>query len=591
MRKVTRNLLIAGALVAGAFVGLNHLAKKKMEDKSIDDDNPYFNASVRARDSHNIKELSVYEKRLKPALDKGLAFGGLVVLAPLFTIISLAIWLDDPGPVCFTQKRIGKDKHYVMIHKFRSMVVSTPHDVPTHQMINSELYITKVGKVLRSTSLDELPQIWDIFRGQMSVIGPRPALWNQEDLVTERDKYGANNVKPGLTGLAQIKGRDELEINDKAKLDGEYVKVLHSGGIKAFNQDIRCFINTIVSVVRHDGVVEGGTGKLSVLSDVRREKNSRILVSPVSDEVGFEDYGCYKKFSINKSKSARVLIAGAGSYIGEAFTKYCKEYYPNIEITTINMKDESWRNRNFEGFDTLFYVAGIAHADVSKVTPEQKKLYYAVNTELAIETARKAKESGVKQFIYMSSMIVYGEIEYIDEYTMPSPVNFYGDSKWQADKGVRGLASEQFKVSVLRSPMVYGKRSKGNYPMIARIAKKVPIFPSIENKRSMIYIENLCEFVAQLILAGEGGIYFPQNGEYSNTSEIVQMIGEVTGFQVHLTKLLLPAVGVAFHIPGKVKRLANKAFGSFYYSNKLSIYEGMDYSKISLKESIILTEG
>ena len=177
-------------------------------------------------------------------------------------MISLAVYIDNPGPVFFTQKRIGKDKIYFMCHKFRSMRISTPHDVPTHQLSNPDQYITRVGKILRLTSMDELPQIWDIFRKKMSVIGPRPALWNQDDLIAERDRYDANNVLPGLTGLAQIKGRDKLEISDKAKLDGEYVRVLKAGGIEAFTQDMRCFFGTVKSVLHHDGVIEGGIGEL-----------------------------------------------------------------------------------------------------------------------------------------------------------------------------------------------------------------------------------------------------------------------------------------------------------------------------------------
>lgn len=191
-----------------------------------------------------------------------MSFFGMVLLSGVYLFISIAIVIDDPGPVFFSQKRIGKNKSYFNLHKFRSMKMSTPHDVPTHMLDNPDQYITKVGKYLRKSSLDELPQIWDIFIGKMSIIGPRPALWNQEDLISERDKYGANDVKPGLTGWAQINGRDELEIPIKARLDGDYVSVLKKGGIKAFAFDCRCFGGTIFSVLRSDGVVEGGTGEI-----------------------------------------------------------------------------------------------------------------------------------------------------------------------------------------------------------------------------------------------------------------------------------------------------------------------------------------
>ena len=206
--------------------------------------------------------VSFYEKVIKRVLDVILSFGGLVILSPVFLILSLWIVIDDPGPVLFTQKRIGRGKQFFKLHKFRSMKMSTPHDKPTHMLENPEQYITKAGRFLRAHSLDELPQIWDIFLGNMSVIGPRPALWNQDLLTAERDKYGANDVRPGLTGWAQINGRDALEIPVKAALDGEYAKKLHRGGLEAFSFDCRCFIGTVFSVVRGDGVLEGGTGKL-----------------------------------------------------------------------------------------------------------------------------------------------------------------------------------------------------------------------------------------------------------------------------------------------------------------------------------------
>ena len=195
----------------------------------------------------------VYEKIFKRLLDIILSFGGLVVLSPVFAFISLWIMIDDPGPVLFKQKRIGKDKQYFALHKFRSMKLSTPHNVPTHMLENPEQYITKSGKFIRAHSLDELPQIWDIFIGNMSVIGPRPGLWNQDLLTAERDKYGANDIKPGLTGWAQINGRDELEIPVKAKLDGEYTSHL------SLYFDIKCFLGSLGVFVGDNTVVEGGT--------------------------------------------------------------------------------------------------------------------------------------------------------------------------------------------------------------------------------------------------------------------------------------------------------------------------------------------
>lgn len=196
---------------------------------------------------------SIYEKYIKRFLDVILSFGGLIVLSPVFIALALWIVIDDPGPVIFTQKRIGKNKQYFKLHKFRSMKMSTPHDTPTHMLEDPDQYITKAGHFIRCHSLDELPQIWDIFIGNLSVVGPRPGLWNQDLLTAERDKWGANDIKPGLTGWAQINGRDELEIPDKAKLDGEYTKNL---GLK---MDFICFLRTVGVIARDDSVVEGGT--------------------------------------------------------------------------------------------------------------------------------------------------------------------------------------------------------------------------------------------------------------------------------------------------------------------------------------------
>jgi O-antigen biosynthesis protein WbqP len=192
--------------------------------------------------------------KVKRLIDISLSSLGLIVLSPIYLILIIAIKLESRGPILFKQKRVGINKTHFSILKFRTMRIDTPKDTPTHLLENPEQYITKVGKFLRKTSLDELPQIWNIFVGQMSIIGPRPALWNQFDLIAERDMYGANDVPPGLTGWAQINGRDELPIEVKAKLDGEYVENISLG------MDVKCFFGTIVSVVKSDGVVEGGTG-------------------------------------------------------------------------------------------------------------------------------------------------------------------------------------------------------------------------------------------------------------------------------------------------------------------------------------------
>ena len=209
----------------------------------------------------------MYKKVIKSAMDTVLSFLGIILLTIPMAIICLAIVIDDPGPVFFKQKRVGKKKNgeitYFNLIKFRSMKMSTPHDVPTHLLPNPEQYITRVGKVLRKTSLDELPQIFQIFTQKMSIIGPRPALWNQHDLIEEREKYHANDIRPGLTGWAQINGRDELEIHEKAQLDGEYVQKM------SFGFDCKCFFGTIRAVLKHEGVVEGGTGTIKEEAKVK----------------------------------------------------------------------------------------------------------------------------------------------------------------------------------------------------------------------------------------------------------------------------------------------------------------------------------
>lgn len=205
----------------------------------------------------------MYKNCIKRGVDFCLSLCGLIVLSPIFLLLCLWIKIDSKGPILFKQKRIGIHKSHFNILKFRTMYIDTPKDMPTHLLADPEQYITKAGKFLRKTSLDELPQIINILKGEMSIIGPRPALWNQYDLIAERDKYGANDVKPGLTGWAQINGRDELEIDVKAKLDGEYVEKM------SFVFDMKCFIGTVFSVLKSDGVVEGGTGELHKRNEIR----------------------------------------------------------------------------------------------------------------------------------------------------------------------------------------------------------------------------------------------------------------------------------------------------------------------------------
>jgi nucleoside-diphosphate-sugar epimerase len=293
----------------------------------------------------------------------------------------------------------------------------------------------------------------------------------------------------------------------------------------------------------------------------------------------------------------KVLITGANSYIGVSFDNYVKEHHDlELSIDTVDMIDGSWRKKDFSLYDVVYHVAGIAHADVEHVSDEVKAKYYTINTDLAIATAKKAKEEGVRQFVFMSSAIVYGDsapygkTKRITAETEPQPANFYGDSKWQADKGVRELADRNFIVTVLRPPMIYGKNSKGNYSTLARMAKKLPIFPDVENERSMLYIENLCEFLCQVMLREEGGVYWPQNETYTRTSEMVKMIAEVSGHKIAVSKMWNWMVGLAFLLPGKSKRLANKAFGNLTYDQSISKY-WFEYCVADLRTSIERTEG
>ncbi len=235
-----------------SFLLLKLLAFISQEKPSLDKDNPYL-----AMVENENKNTSFYQRGIKPVLGSLLSYCGLVILSPIYLIVAILLYIDDPGDIFFCQKRVGKDGKYFYIHKFRTMKMETPHDMPTHLLANPDFYITRVGKVLRKTSLDELPQIWDIFRGKMAVIGPRPALYNQADLMEERSKYDANTVVPGLTGWAQVNGRDELSIAKKSYFDGEYTKKMKEGGMHAFAMDVLCFIRTIHKVAKADGVQEG----------------------------------------------------------------------------------------------------------------------------------------------------------------------------------------------------------------------------------------------------------------------------------------------------------------------------------------------
>lgn len=675
-KRIGKILKVTAIGTGVTFLGLNMIAKKKKGDSVFEKDqkNPFAGKKVvfveDESDEENAdgvrghleavgetkKSKGIYDRYIKRAIDVVLSFGGLVVLSPIYAGIAIAIKIDDPGPVFFTQKRVGQNKEFFKIHKFRSMKMSTPHDVPTHMLGDPDQYITRVGKFLRKHSLDELPQIWDIFIGNMSVIGPRPALWNQDVLIAEREKYHANDVKPGLTGWAQINGRDELEIPVKAKLDGEYVEK------ESLLFDIKCFLGTIGSVLSSDGVVEGGTGELTKAGvederDISPEKAAQqikagakvmgalsaamlgiagivswiflrkdttksdkkkhtvvkrwVLLGTIFESIAIVFVNIKGRVKmgddfVNDSSEEgektiqpvgnigykKVLITGQGSYIGTAVERWLLKDKDHYQVDTLDMQDETWRDTDFSQYDVVYHVAGIAHADVGNVTEEQKQLYYKVNTDLTIEVAERARQAKVKQFIFMSSMIVYSGCKenFITSETEPCPLNFYGDSKWRADQKIQEMDAENFKVVVLRPPMIYGKGSKGNYPQLAKLASKLPVFPIVKNQRSMLHIDNLCQFVKLMIDNEEHGVFFPQNGEYSNTSDMVQMIAEVKGHRI----IMIPFVGIFIKllekVPGKIGGLTIKAFGNSSYDMSMSEYKE-NYRVNSLRKSIVLTEG
>ena len=288
----------------------------------------------------------------------------------------------------------------------------------------------------------------------------------------------------------------------------------------------------------------------------------------------------------------KILITGANSYIGTSFEKYIQDNYPGeYVVDTLDMIGGAWREKSFAGYDSIFHVAGIAHSDGGKISAERERLYYAVNTDLAVESAEKAKVDGAKQFIFMSSSIVYGESapigkpKRITSETPVSPANCYGDSKVRAENGIRPLSGEDFKVVILRPPMIYGKGSKGNYPLLAKIALKTPVFPYVSNERSMLYVENLCEFVRLMVENEESGVFWPQNGEYSNTSELVRMIAEAHGKKVRLAK----GFEWSLKTMSCITRLVNKAFGNLSYEMSLSDYKD-NYRVADLQESVNHTE-
>ncbi len=278
----------------------------------------------------------------------------------------------------------------------------------------------------------------------------------------------------------------------------------------------------------------------------------------------------------------KILITGKDSYIGTSFEKWLSKWPDKYRVDTIDMKSDTWRDNDFSGYDVVFHVAGIAHI---RETRKNRDLYYRVNRDLAYETAKKAKTAGVKQFIFLSSMSIYGiETGRIDESTSLRADTAYGKSKLEAENLVSQLQDDTFVVATLRPPMIYGKGCKGNYPRLSKLARLTPVFPKVENKRSMIYIDNLSEFVRKLVDNCSSGLYFPQNAEYVNTSEMVRLIAEAHGKRVTMTKLFNPLLSLLR------LRTVDKVFRDLVYDMSMSEYES-DYRVCEFKESILRTEG
>lgn len=282
----------------------------------------------------------------------------------------------------------------------------------------------------------------------------------------------------------------------------------------------------------------------------------------------------------------KILITGVNSYVGKSFAKWVESYPEKYSIESISLRNDLWKSKDFSRYDVVLHVAGIAHVSSD---PKMEDLYYRVNRDLTIQVAKKAKIEGVKQFIFMSSIIVYGDSSrnkrVIDRNTDPTPSNFYGNSKLQAEEGLKPLESDVFKIVIVRPPMIYGKESKGNYQKLAKAAQKLPIFPDVDNQRSMLHIDNLSEFIRLMIKNEENGLFFPQNSEYVKTSEMVRQIAEVHGKNLKLTKAFNPLLKLASFKLGVI----NKVFGNLVYEKTMSNYKE-NYRIRDLRGSINATE-
>ncbi|WP_081958091.1 sugar transferase [Eubacterium sp. ER2] len=508
-KKIKKMIEISVAVIGAAFIGMSILAKKKKSSSIYEDDkeqkNPFEGKKVVLIKDENDKENvdgvrghleavgdtdyqpSFYEKRVKRAIDVVLSFGGLVMLWPVFATIALAIKIEDPGSVLFTQKRVGQNKKYFKLHKFRSMKMSTPHDVPTHQLENPEQYITKVGKFIRKHSLDELPQIWDIFVGNMSVIGPRPALWNQDLLTAERDKYNANDVKPGLTGWAQINGRDELEIPDKAKLDGEYVKKMGLG------MDIKCFLGSLHVFGKDESVVEGGTGE-------KKKEEQRVPKDPGDTFVSVV------MSSYRRSDTLRKALLSLAS-----------QTYKNFEVVLIDDNaDSGWTEKvrqivdDMEGKITIKYI--VNEENLGSSASRNRGIFMAQGEYITFldDDDIYLPEKIERQLAdLISTQADYGITDLF----------LYDENEKLIDKRVRSYIKDTDKKSLMRYHLIHHMTGTDTFMFRTEYIRKIGGFPDIDVGDEFYLMEKA--------ILGEGKFtYFPHcdikayvhTGEYGGLS-------------------------------------------------------------------------
>lgn len=439
---------VSAVLLGTAFAAASIVAKKQKPDTVYENEpeqkNPFEGKKVVFVENENEKEnadgvkghleaienskheAGIYEKYIKRGLDIVLSFGGLVALSPVFAAVALAIKIEAPGPVLFTQKRLGQNKQFFKLHKFRSMKMCTPHDVPTHMLSNSDQYITNVGKFIRAHSLDELPQIWDIFVGNMSVIGPRPGLWNQDLLTAERDKYGANDIKPGLTGWAQINGRDELGIPEKAKFDGEYVKKIGPA------IDFKIFLRSLTVFGEDDSAVEGGTGERKKEMDLSIFENEKDVTASIVTYNSKDEIDILMKSFENNSYFDKMTIYVIDNASSDGTAGYIKETYPWARVieSKENLGFGKGHNLAIKNVKSKYHIIVNPDIAVLENTISVAINYISTHNDIAVVTPFVMNTDGTQQFLpkknptmkYMFGGMLENKFSFCkklrDEYTM-----------------------------------------------------------------------------------------------------------------------------------------------------------------------------